>query len=147
MKDGTLFKQVGYFTFSDYEWLVVTDFSLQQLDGVLGRVEEWLRKTLLYRFSNRRRTQCNSLARQKFRKQYKKEPGFQQEFLAVQGRCNALRSALQIAPKRARRGLLDVGGHALNWLFGVATDKDLQAINDRLKSVRTSINRAGITSK
>lgn len=122
---GTLFEHVVDFTFSDSEWLVVTDVSFQQFGGALERAEDYLRKTLLPRPQNRRRAPVKLSSAAEIQEAIQERAyGFQEEFLAVQGRYNELRSALLVAPKRARGELLDVGGHALNWLFGVATDKD-----------------------
>ena len=36
---------------------------------------------------------------------------------------------------RVRRGLVDAGGTALKWLFGIPEQKDLQMINDKIHTL------------
>jgi len=48
----------------------------------------------------------------------------------VSGRYRTLREALVGPNKRSKRGLVDAGGTALQWLFGVATGCDLEGLNE-----------------
>jgi len=41
---------------------------------------------------------------------------------------------------RTKRGLINFGGKAYQWLFGLATEDDVQAIADRLESIETQHN-------
>jgi hypothetical protein len=37
--------------------------------------------------------------------------------------------------QRSKRGLMDVGGSTLQWLFGVATDRDLETLSKQLQTL------------
>ncbi len=53
----------------------------------------------------------------------------------VNGRYQTLREALVGPEKRSKRGLVDAGGTALQWLFGVATGRDLEGLNGQLQAL------------
>ncbi|XP_057367096.2 uncharacterized protein LOC130688124 [Daphnia carinata] len=56
-------------------------------------------------------------------------------FGLVRERYDTLREAVAGGPRRAKRGIIDVGGTALQWLFGVATSQDLEELNGQLQAL------------
>jgi hypothetical protein len=53
----------------------------------------------------------------------------------VSGRYRTLREALVGPDKQSKRGLVDAGGTVLQWLFGVATGRDLEGLNGQLQAL------------
>jgi hypothetical protein len=53
----------------------------------------------------------------------------------IDGRYQVLRGALIGTTDRRKRGLVDAGGTTLQWLFGVATERDLEGVNDHLQAL------------
>jgi hypothetical protein len=53
----------------------------------------------------------------------------------VSGRYRTLREALVGPEKRRKRGLVDAGGTVLQWIFGVATGRDLEGMNGQLQAL------------
>ncbi|KZS03803.1 Uncharacterized protein APZ42_033383 [Daphnia magna] len=53
----------------------------------------------------------------------------------VRERYDTMRKAVAGGPRRAKRGIIDVGGTALHWLFGVATSQDLEGLNGQLQAL------------
>ena len=53
----------------------------------------------------------------------------------IDGRYQVLRGALIGTTDRRKRGLIDAGGTTLQWLFGVATERDLKGMNDHLQAL------------
>lgn len=42
-----------------------------------------------------------------------------------------------LAPHRNERSLIDLGGHFLHYMFGVATDKNLEAVNEKVNNLNS----------
>ena len=53
----------------------------------------------------------------------------------VSGRYRTLREELVGPNKRSKRGLVDAGGTALQWLFRMATGRDLEGLNGQLQAL------------
>ena len=53
----------------------------------------------------------------------------------IDGRYQVMRGALTGTTDRRKRGLVDVGGTTLQWLFGVATERDFEGLNDHLQAL------------
>jgi hypothetical protein len=54
-------------------------------------------------------------------------------------RYRTLREAVGKPEQRSKRGLMDVGGSTLQWLFGVATDRDLESLSKQLQTQVTQV--------
>jgi hypothetical protein len=53
----------------------------------------------------------------------------------IDGHYQVLSGALIGTTDRRKRGLVDVGVTTLKWLFGVATERDLEGLNDNLQAL------------
>ena len=53
----------------------------------------------------------------------------------IDGHYQVLRGALIGTTDRKKRGLVDAGGTTLQWLFCVATERDLEGMNDHLQTL------------
>ena len=59
----------------------------------------------------------------------------QEQLDILRERYRTLREAVGEPKQRSKRGLMDVGGSTLQWLFGVATDRDLETLSKQLQTL------------
>ncbi len=130
VKDGVVFKFQGEIFFSDSEWVVLTDVSLGSIETTITALRHWFSvmanegKGVTEVKSEHLRTRVKDRAMEGL------------ELLkVVNGRSRTLREALVGPKKRSKRGLVDAGGTVLQWLFGVATGRDLEGLNGQLQAL------------
>ncbi|KZR96212.1 Uncharacterized protein APZ42_009582, partial [Daphnia magna] len=66
---------------------------------------------------------------------FSKLRGFLKELESVTEQFTTVKEALNTNP-RNRRSLIDGGGSALKWLFGVSTQQDLEELNSQVEQVK-----------
>jgi hypothetical protein len=132
VRDGVIFTQGGVY-FSDSEWVVVTDVSWQPMEEALRRLQKWYGDMLKQdlrgdeaKLGERLRMQLHDRAKDG-----------QDRMDILRERYRMLREAVGRPEGRSKRGLMDVGGSTLQWLFGVATDRDLESLSNRLQTLGT----------
>jgi hypothetical protein len=59
----------------------------------------------------------------------------QEQLDILRERYRTLREAVGEPKQRSKRGLMDVGGSTLQWLFGVATNRDLETLSKQLQTL------------
>jgi hypothetical protein len=130
VKDGVVFKFQGEIFFSDSEWVVVTDVSLGSIETAITELRHWF--TVMAK-EDKGVTEANS---EHLRTRVKDRAMEGLELLEiVSGRYRTLREALVGPDKQSKRGLVDAGGTVLQWLFGVATGRDLEGLNGQLQAL------------
>ena len=123
VKDGVVFKFQGEIYFSDSEWVVVTDVSLGPIEAAITALRHWFTRMA------RDDKGVEEATGERLRTMAKERATEDLEILeVVSGRFRTLREALAGPNKRNKRGLVDAGGTALQWLFGVATGRDLEGL-------------------
>lgn len=136
VNEGVVFGYQGEVRFTDSEWIVVTDVSLHHLEATLGGLRAWL--------AEKTKLPVDPTAREEVEKWKRgggatriqeKAKGFQEELEIVWKRFETLKTAMTGRPGRQKRGLVNLGGETLKWLFGVATDKDLGELDRRLSDL------------
>jgi len=131
VRDGVIFKTQGDVYFSDSEWIVVTDVSWQPMEEALRRLQKWygdmLKKDL-------RGDEAKLGERLRMHLHDRAKDG-QDRLDIMRERYRTLREAVGRPEGRSKRGLVDVGGSTLQWLFGVATDRDLESLSNRLQTL------------
>ena len=130
-RDGVVFKYQEDIFFSDSEWVVVTDVSFTPIETALAAVRQWYLGQMRddprraeAKEGERLRTQLRDRAREGL--------GCLE---VIDDRYQVLRGALVGTTDRKKRGLVNAGGTTLQWLFGVATERDLEGVNDHLQAL------------
>ncbi|KAK4017291.1 hypothetical protein OUZ56_032238 [Daphnia magna] len=108
---GVVFQNLGEVNFSDSEWVVVTEYEGGPLNDD-------------FKIGNRIKEQLTERA-----------TGCLEELGVVKSRFNHLKEAISGKQQRAKRGLIDAGKSVLKWLFGVATDRELEELSKHLDSL------------
>ena len=131
VRDGVIFKSRGDVYFCDLEWVVVTDVSWQPLEESLRMLHKWFGDMMKQdlrgdeaKLGERLRIQLHDRAKEG-----------QEQLDILRERYRTLREAVGEPEQRSKRGLMDVGGSTLQWLFGVATDRDLETLSKQLQTL------------
>ncbi|KAK4037593.1 hypothetical protein OUZ56_029624 [Daphnia magna] len=135
---GVVFQNLGEVNFSDSEWVVVTEVSFRQVEATLGHLGQWLAEKLTQHEGGPLNEDF------KIEQLTERATGCLEELGVVKSRFNHLKEAISGKQQRAKRGLIDAGGSALKWLFGVATDRELEELSKHLESL--SKETSGIVS-
>ncbi|KAK4028149.1 hypothetical protein OUZ56_017409 [Daphnia magna] len=135
---GVVFQNLGEVNFSNSEWVAVTEVSFQQVEATLGHLGQWLAEKAT---EHEGRPQNEDF---KIEQLIERATGCLEELRVVKSRFNHLKEAISGKQQRAKRGLIDAGGSALKWLFGVATDRELKELSKHLDSL--SKKTSGIVS-
>ncbi|KAK4007050.1 hypothetical protein OUZ56_012205 [Daphnia magna] len=114
---------------SDSEWVVVTDVSIGPIENALNKLHLWFTDSAKKKESQAEKTKWS--ARLRAQMVERATDGLDLLGLVCE-RYDTLREAVAGGPRRAKRGIIDVGGTALHWLFGVATSQDLEGLNGQL---------------
>ncbi|KZS06405.1 Uncharacterized protein APZ42_030154, partial [Daphnia magna] len=132
VRDGVIFQLQGEVFFSDSEWVVVTDVSFGPIENALNKLHLWYTDSAKKKESQAEETKWSAW----LRAQMVKRATNGLELLGlVRDRYDTLREAVAGGPRRAKRGIIDVGGTALHWLFGVAKSQDLEGLNGQLQAL------------
>ena len=134
-RDGVLFKREGTVSFTDSYWTVATEISLKRIDDFFKMAEERLSP-----LANPRKEKWTSSFAVAMRKKVTgKASSYAIRWQESKRRFEGLRmSVLGQQGQRQRRGLLDAGSIALNWLFGVAKQSDLDLLDHKMARLSTA---------
>jgi hypothetical protein len=130
-RDGVIFKYQEDIFFSDSEWVVVTDVSFTPIETALAAVRQWYVGQMR---DDPRRAEAKEGERLRTQLRDRAREGLDC-LEVIEGRYQVLRRALIGTTDRRKRGLVDAGGTTLQWLFGVATERDLEGVNDHLQAL------------
>ena len=133
ISNGIYFKKERPIIFSDSEWIISTEITFSHLQQSINH----LRYHLNSRFWNKlqhgehynRPTEARSLLRLYAQQKTNTSLAFLNDIEDQLGQANDM---IGINNIRKPRGLIDLGGDVLKWLFGTVTNNDLENINRRL---------------
>lgn len=130
INSGILFKKMEDSLISDNSWKIILDFDISELKKEL--------EPLHVAFKNMERLLKDSV------NVWDEDPD--SDFIRLKSNLDAYKQDLDdlfmllpfqdIAEHRSKRGLINVGGYVLKWLFGVPTDEDLNLVNDRINELK-----------
>lgn len=136
VSNGVIFSFKGERSFTDSDWVVVSDITFNQPDSVLKELKSWLRDKAKgienikasesSKFSVLFQQHVCSRARDNLQKLTTMELKFED-----------LRQAIHSSASRKKRGIVDGGGKVLSWLFGIATNEELEKVNHRVNQLST----------
>ena len=133
-RNGVFFKREGTVSFTDSHWMVSTEISLKRIDEFFSFAEE--RLLPLTKPGKEKWTSNFAVAIRK--RVTGKATTYATKWQETKRRFEGLRmSVLGLHGKRQRRGLVDAGGVALNWLFGIAKQKDLDILDRKMARLGT----------
>ncbi|KZR95675.1 Uncharacterized protein APZ42_010451, partial [Daphnia magna] len=132
VRDGLIFHLQGEVFFSYSEWVEVTNVSFGPIENALNKLHLWFTGSVKKKESQVEETKWSARLRAQMVERV--TDGFELLGLARE-RYDTLREAVAGGPRRAKRGIIDVGGTALHWLFGVATSQDLEGLNGQLQAL------------
>ncbi|KZR97966.1 Uncharacterized protein APZ42_006878 [Daphnia magna] len=114
-RDGVIFQLQGEVFFSDSEWVVVTDVSFGPIESALNKLHLWFTDSAKKKESQAEETKWSA----RLRAQMVERVTDGLELLElVRERYDTLREAVAGGPRRAKRGIIDVGGTAMHRLLG-----------------------------
>ncbi|KAG8263090.1 hypothetical protein J6590_039357 [Homalodisca vitripennis] len=135
---GVVFEKEGYVLLTDSHWTIVMQYNLTEVEEenqnlsillfkVKGQYDEFFQDLLA------RNVSMHSPVRGL-------EAGLRYEYVGLQqlvadyvGQTSDLTTL--VSSTRQKRGLIDVGGQVLKFLFGTATDSDLELTNSRINEI------------
>ncbi|KAG8244431.1 hypothetical protein J6590_022347 [Homalodisca vitripennis] len=135
---GVVFEKEGDVLLTDSHWTIVLQYNLteveeenQKLSSLLTRVKGQYDK--LFQDLLSLNVSMHSPVREL-------EAGFRYEYVSLQqlvaDYVTQTSDLVSLLPStRQRRGLIDVGGQVLNFLFGTVTDSDLEFTNNRINEI------------
>lgn len=129
-KGGTLFKEVASVAFTESSWTIVSPLSPDSALPVADELRTWLTQQIALAKTPSDRPKFNHRLMHHI---VSRAGSFLKELHHVDDR---IRTTLNILNRpdtpRPKRGILDGGGTALKWLFGVATESDFERLNHQL---------------
>ncbi len=139
LSQGVIFKLEGEKTFSDSEWVIVTDINLVKTQNLMSNLADWLRlKAEVPRIRSKANgTRFHSILQDSVRSRAR---DYATRLEIVSEQYWELSESIGLITPRKKRGLLDGGGKMLNWLFGISTTEDLEKINKKLESMSTEVS-------
>ncbi|KAI9552646.1 pol polyprotein [Daphnia sinensis] len=125
LRENTIFKEHVDVAFSESAWTIVTDLDL----GPAGAAIAYLQQKILQQHAVAEKWKLQGSRAQKIaaKRIFSKSRTFMKDLESVNEQFTTVKEALNTNP-RNRRSLIDGGGSALKWLFGVSTQQDLEAV-------------------
>ncbi len=137
MTEGVVFRQKSSVGFSDSEWVIVADVSLQPLFTTLDYIERWMKNGTgeLAGVFRSRDVDSDRL----FKSTTSRTNRRLLTIFSMRERLAVLNDAIYSPGRlrRDRRSLINVGDTLLHYLFGTATDEFLQELSKKLELVGT----------
>ena len=132
-RDTVLFNEKPGLIFSESFWTVITDLDLSPAERAIQELEEKiLGHTLVAKsYRNNEPPRLNYMAAEKIAGKIKL---FEADLKYSKQRLTTFSKAFSMTSK-VKRGAVDIGGEALKWLFGVATQKDLEKLSRELETL------------
>ena len=132
VRDNTLFVEKPDIVFSESSWTIITDLDFGSAEKVTNYLETKiieLNETVA-RLKVRRNHPMFELAAERIQARTKI---FSRDLEYSKLRLQTFREAT--GSTRKTRGLIDVGGSALKWLFGVSTQADFDELNGKVQKL------------
>ena len=126
VSDNAFFLERPGVAFSESSWTIVTEINFTPAEDAIRYLEQNLREQITFAAAGR--LAPSRLRRLAGDRQEKKTNIFLDTLKTLKSRFTALHLTFS-GTIRDRRAMVDAGGHALKWLFGVATQTDLESIN------------------
>ncbi|KZR96153.1 Uncharacterized protein APZ42_009673, partial [Daphnia magna] len=148
IRDTVIFKEQPSISFSESSWTVVTDVLLHDAETAIAAVEDHLAK--LSRVAHAHHMDGTKFEKDDVRTAWRDTTSFMaankiDNQVRLMGRTlNDSKTRLATCAltlsgaRRPKRGILDLGGSTLKWLFGVSTQADLQDLNSRIEALTNS---------
>jgi hypothetical protein len=148
IRDTVIFKQRPSISISESAWTIVTDVLLHDAENAIMAVEDHLAQ--LSRVAHAHRMDGNKFEKADVRTAWRDTTSFMAAHkidnrVLLMGRTlNDSKTRLATCAltlsgaRRPKRGILDLGGTTLKWLFGVSTQADLQDLNSRIEALAVS---------
>ncbi|KAK4013989.1 hypothetical protein OUZ56_026537 [Daphnia magna] len=105
---------------SDSEWVVVTDISFGPIEGALNKLHLWF---------------TGSARSERLRAQIVETGTDGLELSRIIRDWYDTLNEVAGGPRRPKRGIIDIGGTTLHWMFGAATNQDLEGLNGQLQAL------------
>jgi hypothetical protein len=140
-REGTIFKEETSVAFSESTWLIATNISLSFGDDLLGHLRKWLERqveaTRAGWPSGGRDDEATRFQAHVNRYVKGKVKLLQKRLDVLTYRIMSMKSIGEPVegPNRHKRGLVDMGGQAFKWLFGLTTEKDFLALKQRVNGL------------
>ncbi|KZS11578.1 Uncharacterized protein APZ42_023719 [Daphnia magna] len=148
IRDTVIFKEQPSISISESSWTVVTDVLLHDAETAIAAVEDHLAK--LSRVAHAHHMDGTKFEKDDVRTAWRDTTSFMtankiDNQVRLMGRTlNDSKTRLATCAltlsgaRRPKRGILDLGGSTLKWLFGVSTQADLQDLNSRIEALTNS---------
>ncbi|KAG8318947.1 hypothetical protein J6590_102008 [Homalodisca vitripennis] len=125
MTQGIVFKKLHDTIISEDEWKIVLDFNMIEIRDELESLKT-LCTDLVY-YTN---TSVNVW-----------DEDFAFEYSRIKTGIDQYESDVSdlfrlLPTERSKRGLVDAGGYALKWLFGVPTSEDMEQVNSKVEEIK-----------
>ncbi|KAK4024598.1 hypothetical protein OUZ56_010021 [Daphnia magna] len=133
LRENTIFKEHVDVAFSESAWIIVSDLDL----GPAGAAIAYLQQKILQQQAvadkwKQQGARPQTIAAKRI---FSKLRSFSKELESVAEQFTTVKEALN-TNQRNRRSLIDGGGSALKWLFGVSTQQDLEELNSQVQQVK-----------
>ncbi|KZS03675.1 Uncharacterized protein APZ42_033546, partial [Daphnia magna] len=148
IRDTVIFKEQPSISISESSWTVVTDVLLHDAETAIAAVEDHLAK--LSQVAHDHHMDGIKFEKDDVRTAWRDTTSFMaankiDNQVRLMGRTlNDSKTRLATCAltlsgaRRPKRGILDLGGTTLKWLFGVSTQADLQDLNSRIEALTNS---------
>lgn len=126
--------------FSESSWTIIADRNLNPVYATIGEVERGLRRFLNTTGNNENTDNSLLPGCQTFRQTMKQQiihraTRAEERLQELTNRMKQVHATMN-GRQRHRRALMNAGGKALKWLFGVTTTEDLEVINDQVHRIQ-----------
>ena len=142
IRENSLFYKCEGIAFSESSWTIVTDLDLSPIDGARAYLEEKIADQLAMTISREDGTywrvgdvdtDSQRLASERITARMRV---FTQKLDYAAKRLATFKHTIA-GSNRSRRTIIAFAGYTLKWLFGLATQRDLEGINEKIRGLTT----------
>jgi hypothetical protein len=130
---GLVFLREREFLITGNYWNPVINFDIQWYQTALQYIEQVFRHL---EWSQNHRNQTNKFINWEEVKQARAAVDQVEQELSTISKLLPVSKETGLTPRR-KRGLLNIGGEALKFLFGIATTQQLQELHDTIENIKT----------
>lgn len=138
---GTIFKRENNVAFSESSWTISTILKLDSTDTFIKEITDWLQ------MQEKMLQNSDHVFRRRLREQHflLKAKASLKTIEDIKRRSSNIKDILvsgqsteSVKISRKKRSMFDAGGSALQWLFGVSTQNDLNIVHEKLQSIEST---------
>lgn len=138
---GTIFKRENNVAFSESSWTISTILKLDSTDIYIKEITDWLQ------MQEKMLKGSDDIFRRRLREQHfflkakaalKTIENIKTRSSNIKDILTSSKSTESVKISRKKRSMFDAGGSALQWLFGVSTQNDLNIVNEKLQSIENA---------